>query len=202
MPIEIDCPQCRKTLVIPDKYRGLDGKCNHCGVPVYVPTIHEEQAAAIPSQPSRGNWFSRFIRNHSHVRASVTVIVWLFLTLTLLLFVGVSNDWAVVLICLPWAAPFLYVWIWKGANVPRLNLASPEPVELDCPHCGGDMVHARKAGCAIPGLLLVGGIIIAAVPFIGPPLFLFMLLAAVLAVIFCGPKFWKCTTCGSTHNRM
>ena len=35
--IEMKCPHCRKTLIIPAQYAGQSGKCNGCGGQIIVP---------------------------------------------------------------------------------------------------------------------------------------------------------------------
>lgn len=52
--IEIQCPNCQRTLKVPDKYVGTEGACNYCGGRIEVQIKPQPPAAAAPI-PAEGS---------------------------------------------------------------------------------------------------------------------------------------------------
>lgn len=51
MPLKIQCPQCRKSLTVPDHLAGRTGKCPGCGVAIPIRAANEQIAARPPAPP-------------------------------------------------------------------------------------------------------------------------------------------------------
>src|SRR5262245_1398676 len=51
MPIQLECPSCKQTLLVPDNLAGKQGNCVHCGQRLTVPAVGASSSSSSISIP-------------------------------------------------------------------------------------------------------------------------------------------------------
>lgn len=84
----INCPNCNRSLNIPNKYAGTKGKCNHCNNPIYVPRVNTfEKVSALKDV----DWTSETNKEKNNLREIGCLTLFLVSTF-LSTFVYLNNN--------------------------------------------------------------------------------------------------------------